>query len=756
MTVGSGFTKLTQNFYTGVTATVQGEPVTFMTWGTTMSRKLMALSSVLALCAGTASAQEMSFKRIASYPVAINAADGSVVEEETSPEIIAVTPDGNTLVYTDSPLGVIGLIDITIPAEPNGLGTVDPGGEPTSVAILGDRAFVGVNTSESYTEPSGHLSVIDIASKAVVETCDIGGQPDSIAIAPDGTFVAIAIENERDEDLGDGRVGQLPAGDLVMIDIAGDTADCATLARVDLTGLAEVAPEDPEPEFVDINDLGEVVVTLQENNHIVVVARDGTVVNHFSAGSVSLENVDTAEEGALTFDDTLKIVVREPDSVTWLDDTHFATANEGDMDGGSRGWTIFNKFGSVIYESGLSFEYAIAEIGHYSEGRSGNKGVEPESITYETFGETPMIFVGSERGSIIGVYDATDPTAPRLTQLLPSGVGPEGYVTIPGRNLLVSANEGDLLEDGGARAHVMLYEYGPGAPTYPQLTSDGIEGENGAPIGWGAISGMVSDGDFIWAVNDSFYGQQPSIFKIDPSETPARIVDVIRVTRAGDPAQKLDMEGITLDGEGGFWVASEGRTDRVTPHALYRIGPDGEIEAEIGLPKELASVERRFGFEGITKLGDTLWMAVQREWDDDPENMVKLVSYNLETEEWGAVHYPKTPTETGWVGLSEITAHGDFVYVIERDNQHDFRAVTKKIFRIPTEALIPSPLGGDLPVVWKEEVRDLLPDLKSTGGYVLDKVEGLAIMDDGTAWVSTDNDGVDDHSGETMFFPVQF
>ena len=57
-------------------------------------------------------------------------------------------------------------------------------------------------------------------------------------------------------------------------------------------------------------------------------------------------------------------------------------------------------------------------------------------------------------------------------------------------------------------------------------------------------------------------------------------------------------------------------------------------------------------------------------------------------------------------------------------------------------------------VVSKEEVRDLIPDLKAWGGYVVDKVEGLAIFSDGTAWVSTDNDGVDDHSGETMFFTV--
>ena len=92
---------------------------------------------------------------------------------------------------------------------------------------------------------------------------------------------------------------------------------------------------------------------------------------------------------------------------------------------------------------------------------------------------------------------------------------------------------------------------------YPHITSAGMEDLTG----WGANSGMVADGAFIWAVNDSFYGMQPSIFKIDPSQSPARIVDVIRVTRDGQPAQKLDMEGITLDGEGGFWVGL-GRPDR--------------------------------------------------------------------------------------------------------------------------------------------------------------------------------------------------
>ena len=285
-----------------------------------------------------------------------------------------------TLVYTDSPLGVVGMVDISDPRNPAPLGNIALDGEPTSVVVSKGFALVGVNTSENYTEPSGHLATINIADKSVTETCDLGGQPDSVAIAPDGSFVAVAIENERDEDLGDGRTGQMPAGFLVQIGLTGEgLVDCDTLNVTELTGLAEVSPEDPEPEFVDINDNGDTVVTLQENNHMVVVNRAGEITSHFSAGSVDLENVDTAEERALTFDDTLSGVVREPDAVKWIDNDHFATANEGDMDGGSRGWTIFNKDGSVVYESGLSFEYAVAEIGHYPERRSGNKGVEPES-----------------------------------------------------------------------------------------------------------------------------------------------------------------------------------------------------------------------------------------------------------------------------------------------------------------------------------------------------------------------------------------
>ena len=717
-----------------------------------MITRLLGVSSAIALSAGLAHA-DMNFNRIASFPVVSNMAEGEDTKRETSPEIIDVTADGQTLVYTDSPLEVIGFVDITDAHDPKPLGNMDVGGEPTSVAVLGNTAFVGVNTSESYVAPSGKVISVDVASKTETGACDLGGQPDSVAKAPDGSFIAVAIENERDEDLNDGIIPQMPAGTLALVDLKDGALACDTLRFADLTGLADVAGSDPEPEYVSINALGEIVVTMQENNHLAIVSKDGEVLNHFSAGSVDLEGIDaTDERGALIFTESQKGRLREPDAVTWISDDMFATANEGDYKGGSRGWTIFNKDGTVVYENGTDFEKAIIQIGHYPDKRSDSKGVEPESVTFGVFGDTPYVFVGAERASVVGVYDVTNPAAPVLKQLLPSGVGPEGYAVIPSRNLLVSANEKDLIEDGGARAHVMLFEMQDAPAVYPHLTSKGMD----ELTGWGAISGMVADKDgIVWAVNDSFYGFQPSIFKIDTKTTPATIVDVIRVERTSGPAQKLDLEGITLDGKGGFYVASEGRTERLIPHAIYHVNAKGKIKnlkGEIGIPAELAAVEKRSGFEGSTKIGDTLWMAVQREWKDDPKNHVKLVAHNLETKEWGAVLYEKAEPATGWVGLSEITAHGDHVYVIERDNQIGAEAVTKKIYRIPAAEMVAAPLGGDLPVVSQEEVVDLIPMLQAQGGYVVDKIEGLAITADGTIWASTDNDGVDDSSGETFFW----
>lgn len=720
-----------------------------------INRKLLLLTTALAASAALPAHAAEVFNRVATFPVSQNLPADVDAATPTSSEIITATEDGMTLVYSDSPLGAVGFIDLTDPKAPKAAGIVKIDGEPTSVTVLGGKVLAGVNTSKSKQEPSGNLTVIDLASKKIDASCDLGGQPDSVALSKDGKLLAVAIENERDEELNEGALPQLPAGNLKIIAMNDGAPDCASIKTVDLTGIATVSPEDPEPEFVAFNDKGEIAVTLQENNHIAIVdAASGKVVSHFPAGEVTLENVDTKKDGALSFTGKVENAPREPDAVKWLDDERLVVANEGDYKGGARGFTIFSRAGEVLYESGPAFEYQAAAAGHYPDARN-KKGIEPEGLEFASFGDQKLIFVAAERASLVGVYKDTG-AEPEFFQLLPSGVGPEGLVAIPQRKLLVTANETDLVEDGLARSHVMVYELGEGNAAYPQIVSSFKD--DGTPLGWGALSGLAADpkeAGKLYAVSDSVYRSAPAIFTIDTTKTPALIAEKTIVTRDGQPAQKLDLEGLVADGKGGFWLASEGRSDKLTPHAVYNVNAKGEIKEEIAFPVELLAGETRFGLEGITIVGEgddlTLVMAIQREWADDPKGQVKLLAYKPKAKEWSAVRYPLDATEKGWVGLSEITAHDGKLYIVERDNLIGAEAKNKRIYAVALDGFKPAKLGGELPVVEKALVRDLLPDLKSANGYVVDKVEGFAIDASGEAFVVTDNDGVDDSSGETLF-----
>ena len=51
----------------------------------------------------------------------------------------------------------------------------------------------------------------------------------------------------------------------------------------------------------------------------------------------------------------------------------------------------------------------------------------------------------------------------------------------------------------------------------------------------------------------------------------------------------------------------------------------------------------------------------------------------------------------------------------------------------------------------KTVVVDLLPAMLATKGWISDKPEGLAMLANGNLVAVTDNDGVDDATGETLF-----
>jgi hypothetical protein len=729
-----------------------------------------------------------SFQRVSTLANYLNNGPDNI-DKTTVSEIIAATRDGKTLIYTDSPGEQIGFVDITDPANPIPTGVLAMGGEPTSVDVLGNKyALVAVNTSADFVNTSGNLVVVDITTPAIVRSLDLGGQPDSVKISPDGKYVAIAIENERNEEVEvdgvEGGLPQLPAGYLAIVDVIDNTNPATWVRRdVDLTGLASYGSNDPEPEFVDVNENNEAVVTLQENNHIAIVNLvTGKVIEHFSANAVTLNGIDKSEDGIISLTESLTNIAREPDAVAWLRNGHqgayfIATANEGDLLGGSRGFSLFNRKGNVLFDSGASLEEIAVQHGHYPEARSENKGTEPEGIEYASFGNDDYLFVGSERGHFIAVYEING-AHPKFKQLLPGPLGPEGLLAIPSRNLLIASGEEDD-PSFGVRSTIMIYELKPGQPTYPQIVS---ADNNGSPIPWSALSGLVAvpgQPGTLLAVWDSYYSQS-NIFRIDVSEKPAVITESLTIQGGNG---NYDPEGIAIAPDNTLWIASEGNASDSRPNLLLQIDLTGNVIKEVGLPAEIIACRAAStrtgtlgsGFEGLAVLpGDDgaykLLVAQQRGWDyttvecedldDDADglnannepNRTRIWIYDPVAGTWSHIAWELAPlpANAAWVGLSEITRTPEGSYVIlERDNLSGNFAALKTLVRVQLDAAADNLISSSEKLVY-----NMLPDLKTTNGWITDKPEGVAITSSGRTYVVTDNDGVEDWSGETWFLDL--
>lgn len=716
----------------------------------------------------------LNFQRIAHFPVFLN----TDVNEDTVAEIVAASEDGRTLIYTDGEAGGLGFVDITDPYRPAAAGFLALDGEPTSVAVAGRYALTAINQSQSFADPAGALVVVEVATRTEIARFDLGGQPDSVAVSPDRRFAAIAIENERDEDLGNGAPPQPPAGFLTIVELDGAPAQWQ-LRQIALTGFAERFPEDPEPEYVDINIANIAAVTLQENNHIVLVhLPSGKVIRHWPAGAADLTEIDIEENQRIELTGALPELLREPDGITWLSPATLATADEGDLNGGSRGFTRYNAWGEVIDASGNQLEHQAVRLGHYPEERSENKGNEPENVEYARFGKDRLLFVGSERASFVAVYELGHFGRRRLRQALPAGVAPEGLLAIPARDLFVSASEEDD-RDAGVRSLITLYKRLPGAPSYPTVES--ADRPDGTPIPWGALSGLAVDPnntDRGFSVPDSFYAQS-RIYTLNLGAAPARIdgeivlrdtvgsvAAVAAETVNADGTVNLDLEGIAVRAAGGFWLVSEGagsvddgERPVTVPNLLLQVAADGAIVAAHTLPASTQARQRRFGLEGVAEdESGKVYVAFQREWVDDPDDHVRIGRLDPGSGEWAFYYYPiERPTSAngGWVGLSDLTYLGNGRFaVIERDNQAGADAAIKHLATFSVSGLTPlaDPGSGTpaFPVLSKQVVRDLIADLAATGGAVLEKIEGLAATADGSALVVNDNDGVDGSNGETQ------
>mmetsp|Transcript_6657 Transcript_6657/g.9662 ORF Transcript_6657/g.9662 Transcript_6657/m.9662 type:complete len:782 (+) Transcript_6657:73-2418(+) len=732
------------------------------------------------------------FNRIATLAVCVQIDLTCDTDTVTNAEIVTATADGMTVIYTAGLDKSIGFVDITDPSQPLPIGYLGVDGEPTSVAALGNKYVLAcVNTSDNYIDTSGVLLVIEVATRTIVASHDLGGQPDSIKVSKDGNYAIILIENERDESLNNGDLPQSPAGYVVIADIDVHTDPQSwVLQQVAITGLPGVDfPEDPEPEFADINKENIAVVTLQENNALVLIdLKLKTVISSFTAGTATVSEIDTSNNKLIELIAT-RTATREPDGVAWIDEQYFVTADEGDWKGGTRTFTIFDSTdGSVVFSSSDELDHLVARIGGYPDKRN-KKGNEPENVAVAIFDGIKYLFVNSERSSVVFVYRMESPTTPIFHQILPTGTGPEGGVTIPFRGLYIVASEVDS-RSTGVRSSIAIFKYGYRAPEYPTLASFD-RGDTGTPIPFAALSSLaaetrdVTNSHYLYSTEDSFF-KKNRIFKIDKSLKPPKITseqlvqdtnDILaNVSPQGqfsaedlaalinpDKTVNLDLEGIAVAWPDGFWLAHEGAgtfDDSGKPvlslNFLLKVSAAGVIQKVVTLPEELNNIQVRYGFEGVAEgtgpFAGNVCVIFQRAWGT--ESNPRIGWYNVANDEWKFFFYPldtePAPRNEGWVGLSDVAPLKEAqFFILERDNQAGPDALIKRVYKIDLSDAVENEVLTKIPIL------DLLPALKKAKGLVPEKMEGLAVTAKNEIFVLNDNDGVDSVPSETRLTLVK-
>lgn len=377
-------------------------------------------------------------------------------------------------------------------------------GSINSVAIHNGIAAFAIESSTK-TDP-GVVKLFDTGTRSLLSGTNsfaVGALPDMLTFTPDGSRLLVA--NEGTPSTYGTRIGTsvprvygAPANDPVGSVSIIDMNTRSLLATANFAGVAQTGSNirtntgmDFEPEYITVNAAGtQAYVGLQEANAMAVLDLQtnsfskvvGLGYKDFSAPGNS---IDPLNNGTVSFGSHNVKGLYMPDGMAAYDvagKTYVVMANEGDFredDGdrstagslgaasplnnlrvsntdssagnyfaaGARSFSIRDSDGNLIFDSGDQLDRKAAELGIYDDGRSRDKGVEPEGVTIKEINGKTYAFIGLERTTqgAVAVYDITDPANAFMVDMIvtPGDVAPEGLTVFEqgGMNYLAIANE---------------------------------------------------------------------------------------------------------------------------------------------------------------------------------------------------------------------------------------------------------------------------------------------------------------------------
>ncbi len=278
--------------------------------------------------------------------------------EVSAAEIPAFDAASKRLFVVNALDGVVDVLDLTNPANPVKIGTLDAesvltGAEINSVAVFNGTVAVAIQAPVK--TDLGRMALYRASDLTLISSVTIGAQPDMVTFTPDGKTVLVANEGEPSDNY---QVD--PEGSISVIDVRNLAAPVARTANfnafngqaatlraagVRIYGPNASVSQDLEPEYIAVSADGTTAwVTLQENNALAKVnIATATVTDILPLGykdyGVAGNEIDASDRDNLIDIRTRPGVLGMylPDSMasyTAGGQTYLVTANEGD----ARAW----------------------------------------------------------------------------------------------------------------------------------------------------------------------------------------------------------------------------------------------------------------------------------------------------------------------------------------------------------------------------------------------------------------------------------
>jgi DNA-binding beta-propeller fold protein YncE len=435
-----------------------------------------------------------------TVPVAAAPPDRSIsfsqvwTHSHTTPGQVSEIPEFDSRTNT---IWVVGIVGVDVLNADSGalvehLDVTDKG-FVNSVAIHNGLAALAVEAGAPDRRNPGVVLFYDTRTRSRVGTpVTVGSLPDMLTFTHDGSKLLVANEATPNAAADTPYSSPDPAGSVSIIDVETRTV----IATAGFAGVPQFGDNlrtnvgmDFEPEYITVEaDGSRAFVTLQEANGIAVLDLSsntfteiiGLGAKDFSLPGNEFDPIDN--DGKVEFINAIAKGLYMPDSIAsykFRGNTYLVLANEGDYRednadrsssgapaplnrlrvsnkdsspgnlyaAGARSMSIRAADGSIVYDSGSILEVEANRLGVYDDGRSRDKGVEPEGVALLDIRGRTYAFVGLERAlsAAVAIFDVTDPYHAEYLDMIvtPGNVSPEGLSAFAyrGNYYLAIANE---------------------------------------------------------------------------------------------------------------------------------------------------------------------------------------------------------------------------------------------------------------------------------------------------------------------------